>query len=484
MKSLSSKYNNRALGLVLILMVAITSGCNSSSKGDASTSPDADKLTIISTSPSKGDKEVSINSSVTATFSEKMNENTLNTESFTLQGADEPAIVGTVSLDAAGSTATFKPTSNLTASIVYTATLTTAVKGASGKALEKAHIWTFTSGATEDLTPPTVSSTEPATDDTDVSLNGSISALFSESLDPTTVSVTSFTLTEGTNAVAGTVTYVNKTINFKPSSNLAADTVYTATLTTALNDLAGNALAAEHKWSFTTGTTVATGPVAVNLLSAGDFVILSKAGITNSHTSAITGNIGASPITAAAMDTVFCTEITGIIYGSNAAYTGSGSDTCFKGEPADNTLVASAVLDMGTAYADAKGRTTPDYTELHAGDISGKTLLPGLYKWGTSVLINTDVTLDGNATDVWIFQIAGDVAQAANTMVVLTGGALAKNVFWQVAGGTGVTVGTGASFAGIVLAEAGISINTGASVNGRLFSHTAVTLMMNDITQP
>lgn len=101
------------------------------------------------------------------------------------------------------------------------------------------------------------------------------------------------------------------------------------------------------------------GPSPVNLLSVGtnNFVILSKAGITNtgSHLTAITGNIGASPVTAAAMSNVWCSEITGTIYGVDAAYTGSGVTTCFLGNPpvANKTLVDNAVADAGTAFTDA-----------------------------------------------------------------------------------------------------------------------------------
>jgi len=121
---------------------------------------------------------------------------------------------------------------------------------------------------------------------------------------------------------------------------------------------------------------------------------------------------------------------------------------------------------------------------LHAGDISGQTLVPGLYKWGTNVLINTNVTLAGSANDVWIFQVAGDIIQASATNVFLTGGALAKNVFWQVGGGTGVAINTGAVFEGVVLAVKGITVNTGATINGRLLSQTSVTLDQNPVTQP
>ncbi|MFT4908738.1 MAG: hypothetical protein ACI978_002835, partial [Oleispira sp.] len=355
-----------------------------------------------------------------------------------------------------------------------------------GESLASNYVWTFTSGTAEDVTAPTVSSTNPSDTETNIALNRNISALFDESLDPTSINLTSFTLTadSGATAITGEVSYTDKLATFNPTDNLIASTVYTATLTTDIKDLAGNILAADETWEFTTGTELASGPMPVNLLTAGNFVILTKTGITNVHTSAITGDIGASPITAASMDNVFCSEITGTIYGANAGYTGSGDVTCFAGSAPDNTLVANGVLDMGTAYNDAAGRTTPDFTELHAGDISGQTLVPGLYKWGSNVLINTDTTLNGSANDVWIFQISGDIIQAANTSVLLTGGALAKNVFWQVAGGTGVALDTNATFAGVVLAEKGITVNTGTTVNGRLLSQTAVTLDMNTVTQP
>lgn len=228
------------------------------------------------------------------------------------------------------------------------------------------------------------------------------------------------------------------------------------------------------------------GPSPVNLGTAGTFVILTKSGITNVPTSAITGNIGSSPITSAAMDNVSCSEISGTIYGVDAAYTGDGIDvTCFAGNPpaANKTLVDNAVLDMETAYNDAAARTNPaPVTELGAGDISGLTITPGLYKWGTGVLISTNVTLSGGPNDVWIFQIAQGLTLANTATVTLIGGALAKNVFWQSFGV--VAIGTGAHFEGIVLAKTAINLTTGATVLGRLLAQTDVTLQSNRITQP
>ena len=214
---------------------------------------------------------------------------------------------------------------------------------------------------------------------------------------------------------------------------------------------------------------------AVKLGSAGTFALLSKSGITNVYASAITGDVGASPITGAAIG-LTCGEMkAGILYTVDAA----GPLPC---SVTAATLLTSAVGDMETAYRDAAGRLRPNFLNLGAGEIGGKTLTPGLYKWGTDVSISTNVTLNGGPTDVFIFQIAGGIKQAGATRVVLTGGALAKNIFWQSAGV--VSIGTTAHFEGVVLAKTMVAVNTGASVNGRLMAQTAVTLQQNTITQP
>ena len=347
---------------------------------------------------------------------------------------------------------------------------------------------------------PTVISSNPSSSVTNVptSTNGTgnvvtgkvLTATFDEAMQPATITAPStFTLTVTNGAaVAGVVTMnaTNTIATFTPAAALLANTNYTATVSTAAKNAAGTAMPSPVVWSFTTNAVARIGQAPVNLLTAGNFVILTKTGITNVHTSAITGNIGASPITAAAMGNVFCTEITGTIFGVDAAYTGSGAVTCFAGTPpaANKTLVDNAVLDMGTAFNDAKGRTTPDFVDLGAGSIGGLTLAPGLYKWNTGVLISTDVTISGGPNDVWIFQIAGDITQSNGIKVILAGGALPKNIFWQVDGGTGVAIGTTAQMNGVILAVKGITLATGAMANSRLLAQTAVTLQMNTVTQP
>jgi hypothetical protein len=224
----------------------------------------------------------------------------------------------------------------------------------------------------------------------------------------------------------------------------------------------------------TANIAAAQGPAPVNLGFAGTFAILSQSGITDVPPSAIVGDVGTSPITGAAL-LLKCGEVSGKIYAVDAA----GPLPCAV---PDASLLNVAVADMGIAYRDAAGRLSPDFTELGAGQIGGLTLAPGLYKWGTGLMISTDVTLSGGPNDVWIFQVAGTLNQASATRVTLAGGAQPKNIFWQVAGA--VTIGTSAHFNGVVLAKTMIAVNTGASVNGRLLAQTAVTLQMNAVTQP
>jgi hypothetical protein len=222
------------------------------------------------------------------------------------------------------------------------------------------------------------------------------------------------------------------------------------------------------------GSVQAAGPDEVNLGDAGKFVILSKTGITNVTLSAVTGDVGTSPITGAAL-LLPQTEVNGEIHTVDAA------------SPAPDAVInpsglGVAILNMETAYTDAAGRSNPDTTELLAGSITGATFEPGLHKWGTGVNIAGDITLEGSDTDVWIFQVAGPLTVGSSSNIVLEGGALAKNIFWQV--GDSVTIGTTAHFEGIILSKTLIAMQTGATINGRLFAQTAVTLQMNTVTQP
>ena len=344
-------------------------------------------------------------------------------------------------------------------------------------------------------TEPTVISSSPSSRATSVptSTNSSnnvvtgtvVTATFSQPMDPATISSSSagdlltFAVKETTgNDVPGTVVMneANTVATFTPTSSaLNPNTSYTATVTMAAKNAAGVAMANPIEWTFTIGAIEFTGQTPVNLGKAGPFAILTKSGITDVFPSAINGDVGASPITGAAIHLTCAEVMTGIIYSVNAA----GPLPCRVTDP---TLLTKAVGDMETAYTDAAGRKSPNFVNLGAGLIGGLTLVPGLYKWSTRVLISTDVTLSGGKNAVWIFQIAGTLTQASATKVILKGGALPKNIFWQTSGA--VAIGTTAHFEGVILAKTKIAMKTGASANGRLLAQTAVTLEKNAVTRP
>jgi hypothetical protein len=193
----------------------------------------------------------------------------------------------------------------------------------------------------------------------------------------------------------------------------------------------------------------------------------------------VTGNLGVSPAAATyvtgfslTMDAtnVFASspQVTGRVYAADHA------------SPTPSSLT-TAVSDMELAFTDAAGRA-PDVTELGAGDIGGRTVTPGVYKWGTGLLIPTDVTLRGDATDVWIFQVAQALTVSNGVQIQLSGGALSRNVFWQVSGQA--ELGTTAHFEGVLMTQTSITLGTGASINGRLLAQTAVNIDSSTVVRP
>lgn len=228
-----------------------------------------------------------------------------------------------------------------------------------------------------------------------------------------------------------------------------------------------------------TAESMTLGPAPVLLGTSGNFAILAKTAVSTVPPSAIIGNVGVSPaatsfltgfsLTAVGTTSATSPQVTGTLYGADMT-------------PPTNSNLTIAVLDMQTAYTDAAGRPTPDYLNLGGGDISGTNLAAGLYKWGTSVTIPTNITISGGANDVWIFQITGDLLMSAAKRITLADGALARNIFWQVAGE--VVIGAGAHFEGNILSKTAVTMQTGATLNGRILAQTMVALDSARVVKP
>lgn len=329
------------------------------------------------------------------------------------------------------------------------------------------------------VTTPTVLASTPLDGAVTVPVNGAISATFSQAMSPGTLNANTFTVaTAAGTPVLGTVSYANAAAVFLPSTPLPASTAFNATITTGAQSAGGTSLAARHAWSFTTGTTVVPG-LPVNLGTAINYAILAKTGIATVPASVITGDLGLSPAAASYLTgfslssdptNVFSTspQVTGKLYAADYAV------------PTPSKLT-TAVSDLLLAFTDAAGRA-PGVTELGAGTLGGMTIPPGVYSWSSSLRIPADITLTGGPTAVWIFQIAGDLTLSNATHVFLAGGALAKNVFWQVSGMA--ELGTTAHCEGVILSQTGITLRTGASITGRLLAQTAVNLDASTVVQP
>jgi hypothetical protein len=302
-------------------------------------------------------------------------------------------------------------------------------------------------------------------------------------MDPLTITGTSFTLKQGAASVAGSVSYLGTTASFDPTSDLLAGLVYTATITTDAKNVSGIPLVSDYVWTFTTLAAAPLGPGIVNLGTAGDFVAIGKSGISTTGVSSITGDIGVSPAAATAI-TGFALIMDATNQFSTSLYVNApGKVYAADYAPPTPVKMTTAISDMETALTAAMGMTTGVINELGAGDISGMTLVAGLYKWTTGLSIsNVGVTLTGGPNDTWVFQISQDLTVANGAIITLAGGAQAKNIFWIT--NTQAILGTTVDFSGNILAQTLISLNTGAKVTGRLLSQTAVTLNAATVIKP
>lgn len=235
--------------LVIIIAIALITLIISCSKDDYQDSVGLCPA-VISTSPGPGATNVALNDVITVTFNKPINPATINSSSFKINGTIP--LVGTISYS--GVTATFVPTNALPVNTTFVGTVSTAVQDLDGNALQQDYIWTFSTGST---IRPKVATTSPTPNETNVALNKIVEATFNMPMNPATITTSSFTLKQGTNVVPGTVTYNANTAFFKPTSALTVNTVYTATITTAAQNLSGVSIATDYIWNFTTGTNIA-----------------------------------------------------------------------------------------------------------------------------------------------------------------------------------------------------------------------------------
>lgn len=231
------------------------------------------------------------------------------------------------------------------------------------------------------------------------------------------------------------------------------------------------------------------GPAPVDLgaatdpAAAGGFVLLAKTGVTNVTGSAITGgHVGLSPAAATFITGFSLIADAGNTFATSASVVAPGKVYASNYAVPTPSNLTTAVLVMEAAYSDAASRTNPDFLNLASGEIGGETLVPGLYRWGTGVTIPTDVTISGGANDVWIFQVSNNLDLSAATQVILSGGAQAKNVYWQVAGD--VTLHANSAFEGIILSKTGITLQTTATLHGRAYAQSLIAIDDNAITAP
>ncbi len=478
--------------------------------------PDTTRPTVVSTVPANAETGVPVNRAVSASFSEPINPLSINSTSFSLAGPGSTVVAGLVSYAAIGSVATFTPTANLAPNTVYTATVTTAVADLATNTLAANYVWTFTTGASADNIQPLVVLTSPASAATAVPINSTVSATFSEAMDPLTITSTTFQLTgPGGTLIPATVAYnpIDLIATLTPSAALTASTSYTASVSTGATDLAGNSLGSgvtPNPWNFTTGTLVV--PPPVNLGTAALFGGIGAAGLTNQGTATvINGNISTTGVSTTI--TGFHDNGSGCTYTEtllNVALVNGTIDTApppptvgcpTEGTAITSTIAAQAALDALTAYGALVAfpggldvSVCPGCGGGSAGELGGRNLAPAVYKSasGSYGITLGDLTLDaqGDPSAFWVFQMSTTLTvgtPSVHRSVILVNGAQAKNVFWQV--GTAATINGilgGGTMQGTIITQAGVAISTAGvaavtTINGRAMSLAGPVTMVNTV---
>ncbi len=472
-------------------------------------SADVTRPTVTLTLPANAASGVPTNTRITAAFSEAMAASSVSTATFQVTDTTlGTPVSGSVTYTAASNTATFTPsTTPLAGGDLFTARISAAATDLAGNGLAgnpaalpaaSDYVWTFTTATTTDTTAPTVAAISPLDGSAGNCLTKVVTATFSEAMNPTTITASSFVVTAAGVAVAGTVSYDSAAMlaTFVPSvpSGFAPNTAFVVTVTTAVTDLAGNALAASKVWGFNTGAQTCTGGVALG--SAATFGAFGgAAGVTNQGiNTVVNGDLGS---------TAACTLITGFhdalhVYTQTPLNIGAvnGAIDCAPpapGTPATMTIATQARADAQTAYNNLAAM--PPGSDPGAGQLGGFTLLPGTYTsaLGTFAITTGDLTLDaqGDANATWVFQSAAALTvglPATPRHVLLINGASARNVYWQV--GSAARIETGSLMVGTIIAPAGVTVSTAGqtiqtTLVGRAIGLTAsVTLVNTTIVAP
>jgi hypothetical protein len=354
-----------------------------------------------------------------------------------------------------GVNAIFTPVNPLTNNTSYTATIKGGINGAkdlAGNPLANNYVWSWKTAAAADLIAPTVILVNPANLATNVAIDSAVNATFSEAMDPLTVSTATFKVA----GVTGLVAYnaINKIATFTPSTSFLNGTTYTARITTGAKDLAGNAVAVDYVWSFTTANAIIVPPVPlVPLGSVATFGIMATSAITNTGAATkINGDVSLDPGTSCGLLPV---QVNGAIH-------------------INDSVSAQARADLLSAYNTAKslppGVTVPGGSDLGGfanGGLPG-VLPPGTYTSGSTMLVSTPLTLDGkgDANATWVFQIGSSLTTTSS--VSLSNGAQAKNVHWVPT--ASATIGVGTIFNGNIIAGVSATGQTGAVINGRILA--------------
>ncbi|RYJ52011.1 DUF3494 domain-containing protein [Flavobacterium petrolei] len=450
---------------------------------------------VATTDPEDKTNNVVLNKLVSVTFNMPMKASTISTTSYTLKQGTT-AVSGTVTYS--GSTATFIPSAPLAANTVYTATISKAVTNLDNTALMADYVWQFTTGS---LIAPTVSSTDPINMSTGISLNKSITANFSMIMDPLTINGTTFTLRQGTTTITGALSYSGTTATFNPTSDLLEGTLYTATISTGAKNVAGNALANDFVWSFTTLVTNSPAPTAGLFFG----IFGGNAGITNQGLNTRINNGGIGTTAASTLVTGFTDKLASPneFYDITPLNNGLVFGGIFTAAPAPGnaTKAQKALEGLNEAralYNSISPASKPGGSDQGSGELGALTLAPGTYKSasGAYKITNGDLTLDaqGNPNAVWYFQAESSLtvgSPSASRNVKLIGGALAKNVYWYVGSTAVINYAGGGVMVGNIIAEEGVTLSSPANsttlvgqetvLNGRAISLISSVTMVNTI---